>query len=518
MPSESGYNNQRKYGKSQYKTIHSVGSSKFGELTAQMYLYDVVPNAIAITDVEVDDIDPKKVYLEIPAHSARVGDVVRILGLAVLSGWEFEVIEVLDANTLAVYNLGEVNGVDQLPEIGDEVKVCRWITAKADPEGALTTSSGPTQFIRNGTTTVVTQDDVTPANNRPLPAGLYIVKDGVVYPVTKDTANPANTVSIPVELNGASGPINITAGDIDIHTTSEGPNFDSMRIGDGSGVYLLINADGSINTKDADVLAELQALNLVDFATETKQDNIITELQTLNGTVGQGASASTAKMLRVGGTDGVNDRVLKTNATGQLEVVTASSALPNGAATEAKQDSIITQLTTLNGTDFATEAKQDSTIVELQTLNGVDFATEAKQDAGNLSLSNIDGKLPATIGQKTGANSLAVVMASDYIPSAPAVPTALTVKNKAVAFGTGAVRLTHDGAAPSATRRKLQFIIEPPVGDVNYFLGSSTVQNAGADRGIRLYPGTLYTYENDAADYYIISDTAAQTVFIVEQE
>jgi hypothetical protein len=56
-------------------------------------------------------------------------------------------------------------------------------------------------------------------------------------------ANP-----IPVEIyTVGSTPINITAGDINIHTTDLGPNFDSMRIGDGTDT-LAINTDGSINT------------------------------------------------------------------------------------------------------------------------------------------------------------------------------------------------------------------------------------------------------------------------------
>lgn len=40
-------------------------------------------------------------------------------------------------------------------------------------------------------------------------------------------------------------------------------------------------------------------------------------------------------------------------------------------------------------------------------------ATAARQDTGNTSLGNIDGKLPATLGQKAMAASLAVVLASD---------------------------------------------------------------------------------------------------------
>lgn len=47
----------------------------------------------------------------------------------------------------------------------------------------------------------------------------------------------------------------------------------------------------------------------------------------------------------------------------------------------------------------------------LGTLSGA--ATAAKQDTGNTSLGSIDGKLPATLGQKTAALSLPVVLSSD---------------------------------------------------------------------------------------------------------
>lgn len=43
-------------------------------------------------------------------------------------------------------------------------------------------------------------------------------------------------------------------------------------------------------------------------------------------------------------------------------------------------------------------------------------AISALQTAGNASLTSIDGKLPATLGQKTSANSFAVVLASDQSP------------------------------------------------------------------------------------------------------
>lgn len=68
-------------------------------------------------------------------------------------------------------------------------------------------------------------------------------------------------------------------------------------------------------------------------------------------------------------------------------------------------------------------------------------ATEAKQNTGNASLSSIDGKLPATLGQKTSANSLSVVPASDSF---------LAPYETAVAFGfvAGAFAETRNGRNP----------------------------------------------------------------------
>ncbi len=81
----------------------------------------------------------------------------------------------------------------------------------------------------------------------------------------------------------------------------------------------------------------------------------------------------------------------------------------------------------------------------LTTSAGVEIApaTGAKQDTGNASLANVDGKLPATIGQKAMAASLAVTLASDQsdVPTtakAATVPAATTLQNAAVANGNGA--------------------------------------------------------------------------------
>lgn len=69
------------------------------------------------------------------------------------------------------------------------------------------------------------------------------------------------------------------------------------------------------------------------------------------------------------------------DSTGNLKISATALPLPSGAATEAKQDTGNSSLSSIDG--------------KFTTLNAKDFATSAKQDTGNSSLSSIDGKLQA---------------------------------------------------------------------------------------------------------------------------
>lgn len=134
------------------------------------------------------------------------------------------------------------------------------------------------------------------------------------------------------------------------------------------------------------------------------------------------------------------------------------------------------------------------------------------------TLSALNAKFNS-LGQKTMANSAPVVIASDQtsIPVA-ATPTTTsgTVTQAAVAVGTTAVRCTVTGAAPNAARKAL--IVEPDsTSTANFYIGSSSVTSSGGTRGIRLAPGAQFIADFDASDFYIISDTAAQTFFVVEE-
>lgn len=66
-----------------------------------------------------------------------------------------------------------------------------------------------------------------------VPVLTRFIRDGVVVSVLEDTAVPANGVALPVKLMGVTGPVNITAGDLNVQLSDLGANFDRTRIGDG---------------------------------------------------------------------------------------------------------------------------------------------------------------------------------------------------------------------------------------------------------------------------------------------
>jgi len=202
-----------------------------------------------------------------------------------------------------------------------------------------------------------------------------------------------------------------------------------------------------------------------------------------------------------------------------VPISAASLPLPTGAATETTLAAINTKTPVVGQALMA--ASSPVVIASNQSAVPISAASLPLPTgaATETTLAAMSAKLPATLGTKTSALSLAVVLASDSnpVPTLIQIPAATGLTQAAISFGTTAVRLTTSGSAPTGNRRRLQFIIEPPtVGEPNYFMGSASVTSSGATRGLRLYPGTLYSYENSAQDFFIISDTASQTVFIME--
>lgn len=392
MATESGYSNQKKYGEAQYKTIQHVGSDKFGVNTAQMYLFDITPVATPISNVTVDSESSQKIWLEITNHQARIGDIIRFPNSAdPMFGWELEVIEVLDANILSVYNLG-------LPTVGQMVKTCRWITAKADAEGALTTTAGPVQFIKNGITSTVVEDTVDPNNNQ----------------------------ALPVKLMGTAGPINITAGDLNVQMTDTGANFDSLRVGDGSGNYIGVTANDEALTHDPEAIAALESIDTKTPALVSGRVPVDTGLaQPLTDallratpvpvqgtvTVGNFPSVQTVSVNNFPASQTVQGTVSVDNFPATQAVTAASLPLPTGAATET-------------------------------------------------TLAALSAKLPISLGQKAASGSMSVVLASGTSLSTSDANIGLTTDVKAtdpngtgtvIAILKGILEKTGVGSAPVAS-------------------------------------------------------------------
>ena len=106
---------------------------------------------------------------------------------------------------------------------------------------------------------------------------------------------------------------------------------------------------------------------------------------------------------------------------------------------------------------------------------------------------------------------------SGTVTTVPSTPTAKTIKQAGISVGTSAVRLTTDAAAPDTDRVLLVANIADGVA-AKFYIGSATVTSTGATQGIELIGGQSFVANYDAGDYYIISDTASQTVLVLEQE
>lgn len=569
MPTDNGYSNQKKKGLAQFETVHNLGSSAYGKVITPKSLYEITASAaiVSVTDIKGSNGLVEYWNIELTAHGASVGNVLRI-DAGSLINTEYEIIQVIDVDNFYILPITDVK-----PAPADTGIIMGWVTQKLASDGSINVAitSAPTSYNLDGSPQTVEQDTVTPANNRALPNLNFIYKDGVQVPITKDTGIPSNTVGMPVEIVAASGtPINITAGDLNVQLSDQGANYDSTRIGDGTNL-LGITASNEAKVSDANALVALQALVAKDFSTAAKQDlakavldSILTAIGVTNGkdfatqttlasvlvdttaiknknfatettlatvakettiasvktavellddTVNTDASPAGTKGLMIGGIDGSGDfQRVSVNTAGELSVTFGSA----GFATETT----LASLNTKHNANYGASSGAIRTASQIgNTTGAADFnagADSAQTLRVSANLKRAGNELSYNAGT-VDANTLRVIPASNYTPPAPAVPTALTVKQAALTVGTSAVRLTHDAAAPSATRRKLQFIIEPGGAD-NFFVGSSSVTSSGATRGIRVYPGTLYTYDNDAGNYYIISDTAAQTVFVIEQE
>jgi hypothetical protein len=346
---------------------------------------------------------------------------------------------------------------------------------------SITTVPAPIQYELDALPTTVSQDTVTPANSTPLPV-INLNTSGVAV-------NPATEATLATRATEATLATRATESTLSDVRTSVQLIDDIVDTNKARVSVIDPLPAGANNIGDVDVLS-------------------LPSLPAGNNNIGD-VDVVSLPPLPAG-----------TNNIGDVGVVSLPS-LPAGNNNIGDVDVV-----SLPPLPAGTNNIGDVDVVSLPPLpagnnniGDVDVVSLPPLPAGTNNIGDVDvASLPVSFNAGAAdATTLRVIPASDYIPPASAVPLALTVKQAAVTVGTSAVRLTTDGLAPSATRRKLQFIVEPGGAD-NFFMGSSTVTSSGATRGVRVFPGQLYTFDNDAGDYYLVSDTASQTVLILEQE
>jgi hypothetical protein len=536
-----GFSLQQKTGlPEQYVTVNPAGKDKFGLDVLHKNFYPLTPVAQDILDYVPSSSAPTGV-LEVTAHGARLGDSIRFIDGA-NNRVEVPILNIVDADHITIYK----PSVDTIVPNTDKLFILRPISPTADEDGNLivAVTVPPIQYTEDGVPVTVNIDTLVPADSTPLPTAVF-GNDGVKADVSQNSSNAnyslnvkdsdvlveladqtAELVDINSELDTVSGLLTDietnTAGTVtelqsvnteldtqsglltDIKTnTLDIPNVIAAEGGTqpskgmvvmghtGAGIvkHILVDTNGiqSVNVNNSALpTGGATAANQVTGNTHTAD---------IPNVIGTDGGSVPSKAIMIGGTDGTNFQAISVDATGAVNTNIGTVALPTGASTEAKQDTGNTSLANIE-TDIA-------------LLEAKDFATET-------TLSALNTKIPSQ-GQALMAASVPVTLASDQpaLPVAFGTPAPAGVYNAKVTVGTTAIQITCNGSSPSAIRQKLVF---SPVGPTaaKFYFGNSAVTSSGSNQGIELVYGQSVEFNNDPNEYYIISDTASQSVAILE--
>ena len=315
MSAPKGYPTQVKDGRvgAQFATVEPVDGSRYGlTVNAQTFNFVVGTDAVEANA----DVNTNRYRINATAHAALKGDTIRFTS-GTHSGREVKVA------SIATNYIDLVEEFSVAPSAADTFEILRPKAPVINADGTLfTASAGNISFLLDGSSQVVTEDTVTPANNAPLP----------------------------VKLTSVTGDINITAGDLNVQTSHAGASYDSVRIGDGTDL-LAVNADGSINVVSAE-----------------------------SATAADGALGLPAVSKVVAGYDGANVRTLHTDAAGDLQVdVLTLPSIPAGTNNIGDVDvlslpSIPAGTNNIGDVDVLTQPARSHTTDSIRIGDGTDLA------------------------------------------------------------------------------------------------------------------------------------------------
>lgn len=327
------------------------------------------------------------------ATTAKVGDIYRA-EVATTTSMIYREYKVIEANTNDFTIASK-----QIPTVGDTFFIIGETTLRSDNSGQLviSTTSGPIQFKLNTVATEVSQDTGTPANSIPLPIQ-YLNASGVRTNIATETTQVANGVLI--------GAVNETAPASDI--ASSGTNGRLQRIAQRITSLIALFPTGLGSAAAAASFA-------VTASTEdVARQGIITETAPATDTASSGQNGRLQRIAqRLTSLIALFPTALGSAAAASSFAVTASTE-------DVARQGIITE--TAPATDTASSGQNG----RLQRI--------AQR------LTSLIALLPASLGQKTMANGLAVTIASDQ----SSIPVAATV-----AAGTNIMGYQY--TAPNAT-------------------------------------------------------------------
>lgn len=303
-----------------------------------------------------------------------------------------------------------------------------------------------------------------------------------------DTEDLAATVATPGSAHAATG-VSVLGSD----------GTDSRRLlTDNTG---RLQVDATITGGGDATLAEQQAQTALLTTIDADTGSIAASATSIDGKINSNYGAASGA-IRTAAQIGNASAVADFNA-GNVSAQTLRTVIATDQSAIPASQSGTWNINNVSGTvslptGASTSAKQDNQITELQDI-------EADIEA-------MSAKLPASLGAKTSANSFSIVPASDYVTPPPAI-VAGTITSAQITVGTGAVRATVSGSAPNAARKKL--MIKPSKNNTGaIYLGASGVTTSN---GLEIIGPDRLEFEFDSGDYYLISDTAAQVVDILEK-
>lgn len=353
------------------------------------------------------------------ATPARVGDYVRFeTGNAV--GLEIAIAEV-STNS---FKLAAVLPAALAPVATDTFYILRYATQRLASDGTpiVTTSAAPIQYVLNAVNTEVAEVTATPANSRPLPVKILGGNGNEAIGNTNETAPASDTAT--AGINGRLQRIaqRITSL-IALLPTSIGQKAKATSLA----VTL---------ATDEDLLTNIGAVNETAPASDTASSGNNGRLQRiaqrltslialLPASIGQKAKATSLAVTLA------SDEDLLTNIGAVNETAPASDTASSG--NNGRLQRIAQRLTSLiallpssigqktkTGSLSVVMASDDDSIALMGALNETAPASDTASAGQNGRLQRIAQRitslialLPASLGQKAMANSLAVTMASD---------------------------------------------------------------------------------------------------------